>query len=465
MKVMKQPLVCALLLVLYSSALAQIPTGIPLVSTPQLFGKPGCHISVAQNTWAIGYSYHSAPLVHGGPSNLAPSGTVRVFEWNGFDLVPKGGAIDSVLVGQHRNLSHILVDENTLGVSRRTPSGLQVVVYDYQGSEWVERPVPVPGATVWHMADANTVVVAEPSHPQFPATFTTVYEWDGTQWNTKGNPVNPNHSHSMFGSRVFMPSANRLAIAANGFDGRRGKVFVFYWTGNDWHPRGLPMEGDAPGDRFGSDLWMPDDNTIAIGAMGHDAGGANQGAVRVFDWNGQVWMQRGSDVVGGLLTSQAGWGFQMPDDYTLVVRSDSAVQVYQYNGWDWQPAGIPVLPNTSNQDIWSAAMSNQMLALGSASADTGTFQLYDYANLISVSEAHQPKIELYPNPAHQTLRVDVPFPQNFIIVDALGHEVYSSSESSATKHSVQIDVSQWAAGTYFLRFEKHRVSKRFQIVN
>ena len=322
-------------------AFAQIPVGIPLQSNNQVLGKPGVSMSVAQQTWAIGYSYDTAPHLLGGSPGLAPAGVVRVFEWNGFNFVPKGGPIDSVLVGQYNNQIQILVNPQTLAVSKRSPFGLRVVVYDWDGTEWVARPADVPNAIIWHMGHHNAIATAQPSNPMFPPTSVVVSEWNGTDWTTKGNPINPGQQYRNFGSRLFMPNENMVAIAANGYDERRGQVSVFYWAGFQWQRRGLPIEGDQPSDRFGSDLYMPDGNTIAIGSTGSDLGGTDRGIIKVYDWNGQVWMPRGSPIPGGSETSQIGWGFQMPTitpSWRCPIRAFNCIGTTDPNG---KPSGTP----------------------------------------------------------------------------------------------------------------------------
>lgn len=89
MKVMKQPLGVSLFfcLITAGTTFAQTPLGGPLISTNQSLGKPGVHISVSQNTRAIGYSYDTAPYTHGSSPGLSPSDVVRVFQWNGSQLV------------------------------------------------------------------------------------------------------------------------------------------------------------------------------------------------------------------------------------------------------------------------------------------------------------------------------------------------------------------------------------------
>lgn len=452
MKVVKQlfGLGGLFLLMVIVPAKAQSPIGTPIQGNSQTVGKPGVSVSVAQQTWAIGYSYDNAPHHLGGPPGQTPEGVVRVFEWDGFQFNQKGTSIDSVLVGQFTNMSHVLVDPITLAVSRRSLQGVQVVVYDWDRTEWVQRGQPVPGATVWHMGDANTISTAEPSNPLFPPSAAIVWEWDGSSWVSKGSPINPNQQFGNFGSRLFMPHSNMVAIAANGYDGRRGEVSVFYWTGTVWHRRGLPLQGDVPGERFGSDVYMSDGNTIAIGATGSDVGGVDAGYIKVFDWNGQVWMPRGTPIYGGTLACKVGWGFSMPDDNTLVVVSDSSVQVFKYNGSDWQSVGNPIVATMPQHDIWSAALSGPYLAVGCSNADTGSVRMFDYSSFgISVSENQLPQLSLYPNPSSETLRVDVPLERSgsYFIVSSAGRIAWKGDFSGGVN---TVDVSDWAAGMYYL---------------
>ena len=93
-----------------------------------------------------------------------------------------------------------------------------------------------------------------------------------------------------------MPDENTIAIGAMLNDGNgssSGHVRVFVWDGLNWTQKGSDIDGTVAGDATGGAISMPDANTIAIGAHPNDFNGANAGEVRIFEWNGTNWIQKG----------------------------------------------------------------------------------------------------------------------------------------------------------------------------
>ena len=70
------------------------------------------------------------------------------------------------------------------------------------------------------------------------------------------------------------------------------------WIVN-WIQRGSDIDGEAAEDYSGNTVSLSSDGTIvAIGAYGNDGKGANTGHVRVYEWDGSTWIQKGADIDG-----------------------------------------------------------------------------------------------------------------------------------------------------------------------
>ncbi len=81
---------------------------------------------------------------------------------------------------------------------------------------------------------------------------------------------------------------NTLAIGAivndgiNGLDS--GHVRVYEWDGAAWQQRGTDIDGEVAGDFFGASVSVSSDGgTVAIGGRLNDGNGLNAGHVRVFE--------------------------------------------------------------------------------------------------------------------------------------------------------------------------------------
>ena len=103
------------------------------------------------------------------------------------------------------------------------------------------------------------------------------------------------------GTSVCMPDGNTIAIGAYLNDGSSlnvGHVRIYSWNGSEWLQKGDDIDGEADQDRLGWSLDMPDNNTIAIGAYLNDGSEINSGHVRIYNWNGSAWIQKGADIDG-----------------------------------------------------------------------------------------------------------------------------------------------------------------------
>jgi len=120
-------------------------------------------------------------------------------------------------------------------------------------------------------------------------------------WTIKGNTIpgagiSENHSA---GFSVSMPNSNTVAYGDPYGENDLGQVRIYDWEGNQWIQRGLTMVGESIGERFGYSINMPNSNTIAVGADYADgSSGSRCGSVRVYELDGSSWLQKGPDIDG-----------------------------------------------------------------------------------------------------------------------------------------------------------------------
>ncbi len=238
----------------------------------------------------------------------------------------------------------------------------QVRVYDYSGTTWNQRGMDLDGTSqvIWFgksvsMPDENTLAVgASKSLVGGVATgIAQVYEWNGNNWTQKGSNLTGEAQGDEFGHFVEMPDNNTLAVGAwknSGAAASAGHVRVYTWSGVDWVQKGLDIDGEAYGDFSGCAISMPDENTIAIGAYLNSDGGTYAGQVRVYDWNGSAWVQRGVDL-DGQVQSYTGYSVEMPDPNTLAIGANAhddfdvdagKLRIYNWTGSSWVQRGSDI---------------------------------------------------------------------------------------------------------------------------
>ena len=131
-------------------------------------------------------------------------------------------------------------------------------------------------------------------------------------------------------------------------------------TTDNWLQLGQTIAGEAYLDLSGKDLALSDDGTIvAIGAVDNDGGGLvddNQGHVRVFEYSegNQSWKQIGGDIDGIIPEDKFGFALSLSGNGKSVAvgvpfhdrtgqRDIGRVRLLDYNGIDWIQRGTYII--------------------------------------------------------------------------------------------------------------------------
>lgn len=153
-----------------------------------------------------------------------------------------------------------------------------------------------------------------------------VYQWDGSSWNQKGNNIDGEFSGDHFGISVDINSlGDVIAIGGsenNGPNGvNSGHARVFEWDGNSWVQVGNDLDGEFFYDNFGVSVSLnASGNRLAVGGEYNDASSLDAGHVRVFEWNFEEWTQLGRDIDGDYEGKFFGRSLDLNDEgSTLVV--------------------------------------------------------------------------------------------------------------------------------------------------
>ena len=130
-------------------------------------------------------------------------------------------------------------------------------------------------------------------------------------WSQRGLDIGGESSGDYSGWSVSLSSdGNTVAIGALYNDGggaNSGHTRIYDWdtisTPNKWTKRGLDINGEAAGDYSGISVSLSSNgNTVAIGAVYNDSAGSNAGHVRVYYWDTVAtpnkWTKRGLDMDG-----------------------------------------------------------------------------------------------------------------------------------------------------------------------
>lgn len=182
-----------------------------------------------------------------------------------------------------------------------------------------------------------------------------------------------------------------LAVGAqfhDGANGDEGRVRIYRRNGDLWSQLGVDIDGEAIFDRSGYSVALSSDGqTVAIGAVSNDEKGFQAGHVRIYDWNGSAWEQRGNDIDGEAATDQSGFSVALSSDgETVAIGAPGAdgiaanlghVRVYRWEAGTWNQRGNDIDGEAQlDRSGWSVALSSdgEIVAIGSlASGSTGQF--------------------------------------------------------------------------------------------
>tara|TARA_B100000073_G_scaffold211246_1_gene175507 strand:- start:654 stop:1616 length:963 start_codon:yes stop_codon:yes gene_type:complete len=103
----------------------------------------------------------------------------------------------------------------------------------------------------------------------------------------------------------------------DGSNGSTGNVRVFEWSGSSWDQKGSDIDGTYSGGHFGynplsdgSSVSISLDGSIIVGgAYVAHSNGYQTGASQVYEWNGSSWVQLGSNIIGDFGSSGQFEGF------------------------------------------------------------------------------------------------------------------------------------------------------------
>ncbi len=225
-----------------------------------------------------------------------------------------------------------------LGLNAQTQIGNDII--GEAAEDWSGSSVSMP--------DNTTVAIGAPNNDGngTNAGHVRIYTWNGSTWVQKGNDIDGEAAGDQSGYSIGMPDANTVAIGAFYNDGNgtdAGHVRIYSWNGSAWIQKGSDIDGEAANDWSGTSVSMPDAGTVAIGSPGNDGNGTNAGQVRIYEWNGGAWAQKGNDIDGNI-NDFFGSTVSMPDANTVAIAapqpyanngSRGYVQVYSWNGSAW----------------------------------------------------------------------------------------------------------------------------------
>jgi hypothetical protein len=251
-----------------------------------------------------------APLNDGGALN---AGSVRIYNWNGSNWLQAGIDIDgnssNLNAGSNVKLSG---DGKTLGILSTNST---YKFYRKSSSTWSEISSNIGlGRSVSFSYDGKTAAVSNINHVH-------VYYDNGTDWSLKGSS-HLNVDAETLANVSMNHDGNIVAIGIplNDDNGNNaGKVRIMLWNGFAWIQLGSDIIGEAAADNLGYSVSLSSDGKkLIVGAPYNNGNGSDSGHAKIFQWNGENWIQQSTDIDGIAADDKFGSSVSMSGDGTRV---------------------------------------------------------------------------------------------------------------------------------------------------
>ena len=199
------------------------------------------------------------------------------------------------------------------------------------------------------------------------------------KWEQRGLSIYTDVSDTDFGNSIALSaSGTTIAIGADFYDttySNDGLIRVFDWSGNSWIQKGSDIIGTAKGEKIGTSVGISSDGNII-------ASGGNEFA-RVYYWDGSSWLQKGSDITHNNSTSKFGNNISLSSDGDTIAVGDidrnsytGACTIYKWNGSSWSQRGsILNGPTTGGRFSTTISVSSngEIIAIGEANVSANSY--------------------------------------------------------------------------------------------
>lgn len=391
--------------------------------------QKGADINAASPGAALGSSVASSAdgnsVIVGIPLMSGASGRIAVYQWNGNAWTQQGANINGDASSNWFGTSVAISGDGSViasGAPFNNGGGTQaghVKVYEWDGTAWSQRGTAIDGTENFGEAggaialsnDGNSLIVGA-KYGSGGGSFrgnAKVYTWDGMAWTQKGMTINGEADNDAYGTSVSISdNGNVVAIGAPDNDengNASGHARVLEWDGNSWVQRGTDFDGDAANDFYGTAVHLSaNGDVLAVGGPRNDGSISNAGQVRVFDWNGTAWAQRGTDLYGDAADDFFGTSVSLSSngDRILVGATGESTnglgagqaKVYDWDGTNWIQIGNSVFGGTNNDqfglDLELSSDGSTFIA-GAPGNGTGYAQVYEFTNPeIDIDQAGTP---------------------------------------------------------------------------
>lgn len=413
------------------------------------------------------------------------AGNARVYEWNGTAWIQKGADIDATGAGDLFGQS---VDINATGdviivgapgfLAGPTAPGY-ASVYEWDGTNWTQRGTDFIGEAADDSSGGSVSISADGSIIGIGAGdnggngpfsgHVRIFEWDGINWNQLGVDIDGEAPSDASGRSISLNAAGNIIAIGAPNNGDNGHVRVFEWNGTNWIQKGIDIDSDALNNNFGKYISLDaTGNTFASGA--HTFSNGAVGSAKIYTWDGANWIQKGTTLVGDQGSDFFGTSTKLNEDGNIVaIGALGYARIFKYDGTDWIQQGIDLVEEVENDQFGrSISVSNDgsIVAVGTPfnnenGNSSGHVRVFNNPAL-SVDEFSQTTIRYYPNPTQNSVHFSTSEKiENITLYNLLGQEVFSKKGNSNT---LDLDLSYQPSGHYLAKIQTKNTVQTIKLI-
>ncbi|MFT6921228.1 MAG: hypothetical protein ACJA1C_000222 [Crocinitomicaceae bacterium] len=424
-------------------------------------------------------------------------GQVRVFDWNGSSWSQKGADIDGTGEGDVFGLS---VDISTNGnvvvvgapstfnpsYSTGTTAPGYARVYGWDGTNWIQRGIEIigegfddtAGKSVSINADGTIIAIGAGSNfaNGIQSGHTRIFQWNGTSWTQIGTDIDGESEGDLSGNSVRLNAAGTIvAIGATGNEvngPNSGHVRIYEWNGSEWLQKGIDLDGLAF-DRFGNSVSLDETGTtLSAGANGSTF----IGYTKVYYWNGNNWIQKGTTIIGDTDLDFSGFAGSLNNDGNSIAigafgNNNGYARVYSFDGTDWVQQGSDILGEAEfDQFGTSISLSGNgtIVAIGGQFNDgngnnSGHVRVYENLSTADIHDTESRySFQYFPNPTNSMLYIkDLKISATVRLLSLDGKVILSTK---INKNDANIDLRDLPSGIYILEIKSSEFFNSVKII-
>ena len=262
-----------------------------------------------------------------------------------------------------------------------------VSISDWDGFAWKDRPTLQFGPEYYQYGSPFGSLALDTSGKTvvFLNSFKTaqVFIWDGSSWMQKGNTLLVEGNRTNWQSSHISADGNTIILRSAFWNDNQnpsylygGEVRAYKWTGTKWELMGNPIKLKDNIDRSKIINQAEMDQAGKVIALGVTNAKFRMGPTafaQVYEWNGNNWGQKGSDIVdpdrigNAFLRSLSlsptgnsiavGWGIS-------VSSGKGKATVHFFNNTDWMLKG-KAFESDKHYFAWDVSLTNNKVALTS----------------------------------------------------------------------------------------------------